>query len=174
VLYRAKKEGKIFKVYISETRPLLQGARLTAWELKREGIDATIICDNTAAALLKEGKINRVIAGADRIALNGDTANKIGTYNLAILSRYHGVPFYIAAPVSTFDLTLRGGGNIAIEERCGKEVTTLLFKKRIAPFRVKAMNPAFDITGQALITAIITDRGIIRPPYSKAIRKLLC
>jgi methylthioribose-1-phosphate isomerase len=174
VIYSAKAEGKKIKVYACETRPLLQGARLTAWELKKKGIDVTIICDNMAAALMKEGKINRVIAGADRIALNGDTANKIGTYNLAVLSKYHSIPFYIAAPISTFDLSLREGNGIIIEERGQDEVTTLLSKKVIAPSGVKVFNPAFDVTKHDLITAIITDKGIIRPPYTKNIRSLPC
>ncbi len=174
VLYRAKEEGKTIKVYASETRPLFQGSRLTAWELSKRGIDTTIICDNTAAMLLKEGRINCVITGADRIALNGDAANKIGTYNLAILSKYHGVPFYVAAPASTFDLSLKSGDDIVIEERNRREVTSLLFKKEIAPAGVKVINPAFDITENTLITAIITDSGIIRPPYKNNIRKALC
>jgi methylthioribose-1-phosphate isomerase len=174
VIYRAKEEGRKFQVYASETRPLLQGSRLTAWELKKNGVDVTIICDNMAAVLMREGRIDRVIAGADRIALNGDVANKIGTYNLAILSKYHNIPFYIAAPVSTFDLLLREGDGIIIEERNPKEVTSLLLRKIIAPFGVKVFNPAFDLTEHSLITAIITDQGIIRPPYIKNIRKLLC
>lgn len=174
VLYRAKEEGRKFQVYASETRPLLQGSRLTAWELEKNGIDVTIICDNMAAALMQEGKIDRVIAGADRIALNGDVANKIGTYNLAILSKYHNIPFYIAAPASTFDLSLREGNGIIIEERNPKEVTSLGLRKVIAPFGVKAFNPAFDLTEHNLITAIITDKGIIKPPYIINIRKLLC
>lgn len=171
VLYRAKEEGKSFRVYVSETRPLLQGARLTAWELKKKGIEATVICDNTAASLFKDNKINKVISGADRIALNGDTANKIGTYNLAILSKYHNIPFYIAAPLSTFDFSLKGGDGILIEERNPQEVTTLLFKRNVAPFGVKVFNPSFDITRHELISAIITDKGIIRPPYDKNIGK---
>ncbi|MBN2830839.1 MAG: S-methyl-5-thioribose-1-phosphate isomerase [Candidatus Omnitrophica bacterium] len=174
VLYRAKEKGKIFKVYISETRPLLQGARLSAWELKKKGIDALVICDNTAAALMQQGKVSLVIAGADRVALNGDTANKIGTYNLAILCKYHNIPFYIAAPASTFDLSLRSGKDIIVEEREPKEVSTLLFKREISPKGIKVMNPAFDVTGHRLITAIITDYGIIRSPLDKNIRKILC
>ena len=171
VLYRAKEEGRRFRVYICETRPLLQGARLTAWELKKKGIEATVICDNTAASLFKDNMVNKVISGADRIALNGDTANKIGTYNLAILSRHHNVPFYIAAPLSTFDFSLSAGDGILIEERNPQEVSTLLFKRRIAPSGAKVFNPSFDITRHELISAIITDKGIIRPHYGKNIRK---
>jgi methylthioribose-1-phosphate isomerase len=174
VVYRAKEEGKKLQVYACETRPLLQGSRLTAWELKNKGVDVTVICDNMAAALMKEGKIDLVIAGADRIALNGDVANKIGTYNLAILSKYHNIPFYIAAPASTFDLSLRTGKGIIIEERNSREVSSLLARRRVAPFRVKVFNPAFDITEHNLIRAIVTDRGVIKPPYIRNIRKLLC
>ena len=174
VIYRAQEKGKKFKVYACETRPLLQGSRLTAWELKKKGVDVTIICDNMAAALMKDKKIDRVITGADRIALNGDSANKIGTYNLAVLSKYHRIPFYIAAPASTFDLSLQQGSGIIIEERDSEEVTSLLSERAIAPFGAKVFNPAFDVTENSLITAIITDRGVIKPPYLKNIRKLLC
>jgi methylthioribose-1-phosphate isomerase len=172
VIYRAKEEGKRIKVFASETRPLLQGSRLSAWELKQGGIDVTVICDNMAALLMQQGRINRVIAGADRIAANGDAANKIGTYNLAILSQYHAIPFYIAAPLSTFDLSARSGKDIPIEQRKAREVSELLFKKKIAPAGVKVFNPAFDVTPHNLISAIITERGIIRPPYRKNIKPL--
>ena len=173
VIYKAKQEGKRLKVYACETRPLLQGARLTTWELKKSGIDVTLICDNMAATLMQQGKINKVIAGADRIAADGDTANKIGTYNLAVLSRYHKVPFYIAAPVSTFDLTLKTGRDIPIEERKAEEVTELFYKTPITAKGVKVFNPAFDVTSHNLITAIITDKGIIRSPYRLNIAKIL-
>ncbi|MFA5144591.1 MAG: S-methyl-5-thioribose-1-phosphate isomerase [Candidatus Omnitrophota bacterium] len=173
VIYRAKEQRKNIKVYACETRPLLQGARLTAWELHKKGVDVTLICDNTAATLMKQGKIDKVIAGADRIAPNGDTANKIGTYNLAILSQYHKIPFYIAAPVSTFDLRIKSGKDIPIEERPAEEVTGLFFKRAIAPSNIKVFNPAFDVTPRNLITAIITDKGVIRPPYKKNIIKIL-
>jgi len=172
LIYRAKEEGKDIKVYVCETRPLLQGARLTTWELEKKGIDVTLICDNMAATLMKEGKIDKVITGADRIALNGDSANKIGTYNLAVLSYYHKIPFYIAAPASTFDLRIKTGREIPIENRDSKEVTGLFFKKPIAAEGVKVFNPAFDVTPNNLITAIITDKGIIRPPYKKNIIKI--
>lgn len=173
VIYRAKEEGKKIKVFSCETRPMLQGARLTLWELKQKGIDVTMACDNMAASLMRQGKINKVIAGADRIAANADAANKIGTYGLAVLARYHKIPFYIAAPKSTFDLTIRSGKYIPIEERQADEVTSLFFEKPIAPKGIKVFNPAFDVTPHNLITAIITDRGIIKPPYSRNIRRIL-
>jgi len=173
VLYRAKEEGKKLKVFACETRPLLQGSRLTAWELKKSGIDVTVICDNAAGALMRQGKIDKVIAGADRIAANGDTANKIGTYNLAVLSKYHNIPFYIAAPVSTFDLRAKCAKDIPIEERDPREVSELLFRKIIAPKGVKVFNPAFDVTPHNLISAIITEKGIIRAPYLKNIKRVI-
>jgi methylthioribose-1-phosphate isomerase len=173
VIYRACQQKKRIKVFVCETRPMLQGARLTAWELKKKGIDLTLICDSMAATLMRQGKINKVITGADRIAPNADTANKIGTYNLAVLSKYHGIPFYIAAPVSTFDFSINSGRQIPIEERRKEEVTELLFKKPIARPDTKVFNPAFDVTPHNLITAIITDKGIIRPPYRKNISRTL-
>ena len=173
VIYRAQEEGKKLTVFACETRPLLQGARLTAWELDKKGIDVTLISDNMAATLMAQARIKKVIAGADRIAANGDAANKIGTYNLAVLSRYHKIPFYIAAPASTFDLTIKSGRGIPIEQRQAREITDLLFKKPIAPKGVKVYNPAFDVTPSVLITAIITDKGIIRPPYKVNIKKVL-
>jgi methylthioribose-1-phosphate isomerase len=173
VIYHAKKKKKRIKVYACETRPMLQGARLTTWELKKNGIDVTLICDNAAAALMRQGKITKVITGADRIARNGDSANKIGTYNLAVLSRYHNIPFFIAAPASTFDLSLKSGKDIPIEQRQAEEVTELFFKHPIAGKNIKVFNPAFDVTGNVLITAIITDKGIIKPPYFKNIRRII-
>lgn len=173
VLYRAKEEGKRIKVFSCETRPLLQGARLTTWELKQKGMDITLICDNMAATLMKQGKINKVIAGADRIAANGDTANKIGTYSLAVLSAHHKIPFYIAAPLSTFDAKTKTGKGIPIEERGKDEVTRLFFKKPVAAKGIKVFNPAFDVTPHNLITAIITEKGIIRPPFGKNIARFL-
>ena len=173
IIYRAKQVGKKIKVYVCETRPMLQGARLTVWELKRKKIDVTLICDSMAASLMQQGKISKVITGADRICLNGDTANKIGTYNLAVLSNYHKVPFYVAAPASTFDLNLISGRDIPIEQRASREVTELFFKKPIATRDTKLFNPAFDVTPQRLITAIITDKGIIKPPFRKNILKKL-
>jgi methylthioribose-1-phosphate isomerase len=174
IIYHARESGRNFKVYACETRPLLQGSRLTAWELKKRGIDVTIICDNTAASLMASRKISKVITGADRIALNGDTANKIGTYNLAVLSKYHGIPFYIAAPISTFDPQIKSESEIKIEERSGDEVRNILNKKRVAPCGCKVFNPAFDVTENNLITAFITDCGIIRQPFKMNISKLLC
>jgi len=173
VIYRAKEEAKMIKVFSCETRPMLQGARLTLWELKQRGIDVTMICDSMAATLMRQGKINKVMAGADRIAANGDTANKIGTYSLAVLAHYHRIPFYIAAPKSTFDLTIKTGRDVPIEERRADEVTSLFFKKPIAPKGIKVFNPAFDVTPHNLITAIITDKGIIKPSYSQNIRRIL-
>lgn len=174
VIYRAKEEGKHIQVYACETRPLLQGARLTTWELKKKGIKVTLNCDNMAGALMEQGKINKVIVGADRIAANGDTANKIGTYNLAVLSKYHGIPFYVAAPATTFDLEIKSGKDIPIEQRSAHEVTHLFFKRPIAAKGVKVFNPAFDVTPNELITAIITDKGIIKPPYKRNIAKRIC
>ncbi len=173
VIYRASEEGKKIKVFACETRPILQGARLTTWELSKKGIDVTLICDNMAATLMQQGRIDRVITGADRIAANGDTANKIGTYNLAVLSRYHNIPFYIAAPASTFDLEIKSGSQIPIEQRDGNEITGLFFKKPIAAKGVKVFNPAFDLTPHNLISAIITDKGIITTPYNSNIAKIL-
>ncbi|MDD5432245.1 MAG: S-methyl-5-thioribose-1-phosphate isomerase [Candidatus Omnitrophica bacterium] len=173
VIYSAKKEGKRFKVFACETRPLLQGARLTTWELKRNGIDVTLICDNMAASLMGQGKINKVITGADRIAANGDSANKIGTYSLAVLSKFHNIPFYIAAPKSTFDLSINSGKQIPIEQRDAKEITSLFFKQPIACAGVKVYNPAFDVTPAKLISAIITDHGVIKHPNKVNIKKIL-
>jgi methylthioribose-1-phosphate isomerase len=173
VLYRAGEKNKRFKVYACETRPLLQGARLTTWELKRKGIDVTLICDNMAASLMRQGAIDKVITGADRIAANGDTANKIGTYSLAVLARHHKIPFYIAAPVSTFDLCTKSGADIEIEQRPAEEVTRLFFKKPIAADGVRVYNPAFDMTPHALISAIITDKGIVKAPYRMNIKNML-
>lgn len=161
-LYRAHQLGRKFTVYADETRPLLQGARLTAWELMQAGIDVVLICDNMAATVLREGRIQLVIVGADRIAANGDTANKIGTYGLALLAHAHGVPFYVAAPSSTFDLSLNTGEEIPIEQRGENEVTHL-FGRSLAPAGVRVFNPAFDVTPHRLITGIVTERGMIRP-----------
>jgi methylthioribose-1-phosphate isomerase len=163
--------GKRFHVFVDETRPLLQGARLTAWELAQEKIPATVLTDNMAGWLMKNGKINLVIVGADRIARNGDTANKIGTYGLAILAKYHGVPFYVAAPTSTLDLSLPSGHKIPIEERSAEEVTHLR-GKRITPKGIEAYNPAFDVTPHSLITGIITEKGIARKPFEKHLKKI--
>ncbi len=170
VMYAAKEKKKKFKVYACETRPLLQGARLTAWELLREKIDTTLICDNMAATLMAQGKIDMIFAGADRIVLNGDAANKIGTYSLAVLAKYHKIPFYIVAPKSTFDTKISTGKKIPIEKRDSKEITQIA-QRRIAPKNVKTYNPAFDVTPNSLITAIVTEAGIIRSPFKKSIKK---
>lgn len=171
VLFESKRQGKRIRVYADETRPLLQGARLTAWELMHEGIDVTLICDNMAASLMAKGKIDKIFVGADRIARNGDAANKIGTYNLAVLAKHHGVPFYVVAPLSTFDPNLKSGRDIPIEERHANEVRQILGKP-IAPKGVKVYNPAFDVTPGELITAIVTERGIFKRPYSKSFGRL--
>jgi methylthioribose-1-phosphate isomerase len=157
---------------VDETRPLLQGARLTTWELSQAGIDNTLICDNMAGHLMSLGKIDLVITGADRIAANGDTANKIGTYSLAVLAHAHQIPFYIAAPSSTFDLSLNDGSAIPIELRDPQEVTNFS-SQRTAPDGVKAYNPAFDVTPRRYITAIITEKGVIASPDTASIRQAL-
>ena len=171
-MFEAHKKGHKFRVYADETRPLLQGARLTAWELKQAGIDVTVICDNMAGWLMKQGKINAVITGADRIAANGDTANKIGTYSLSILAREHGVPFYVAAPSSTFDLNIKNGAEIPIEQRSAEEVTKFA-GTQTTPAGVSAYNPAFDVTEAKDIAAIITERGVIDTPNTDSIREHL-
>ena len=168
VMFSAHESGKNISVYADETRPLLQGARLTAWELMQAGIDVTLICDNMAAQVMKEGRIQSVIVGADRIAANGDTANKIGTYNVAILANTHDIPFYVAAPTSTLDLSLETGDLIPIEQRAAEEVTEG-FGSRTAPEGVKVYSPAFDVTPAHLITAIITEKGVAHPPYEKSL-----
>lgn len=173
VIYAAKEQGKDIKVYSCETRPLLQGARLSSWELNKQGVDVTMIADNTAATLLTQGKIDIVITGADRIAANGDVANKIGTFNLAILCSHHKIPFYVAAPFSTFDLKIKNGKGVEIEMRKSEEVTKILLKKNVAPAGAKVLNPAFDVTPQELISGLITDKGIICKPYINNIRNIL-
>lgn len=166
-------KGYRFKVFCDETRPLLQGARLSAYELSADGVDTTVICDNMASTVMKNGWINAVITGADRIAANGDSANKIGTSGVAILAKYYGIPFYIAAPTSTVDMALSNGSLIPIEQRDPSEVTELWYKKRMAPEDVKAFNPAFDVTDSSLITAIITEKGVCRPPFDKSLGELM-
>ncbi|NIA30745.1 MAG: S-methyl-5-thioribose-1-phosphate isomerase, partial [Actinobacteria bacterium] len=172
VMFEAQRKGRKIKVYADETRPLLQGARLTAWELKQADIDVILICDNMAAYLMKQGQIGAVITGADRIAANGDAANKIGTYSLSILAREHGIPFYIAAPSSTFDLSIRSGGLIPIEQRDADEVR-FWGDRKIAPDEVDIYNPAFDVTDAENITAIITEKGVIEKPGNDSICKHL-
>jgi methylthioribose-1-phosphate isomerase len=167
----AHQQGKLAHVYACETRPRLQGLKLTAWELQQEGIPFEVIADSAAGTLMAQGKVDAVIAGADRIAANGDTANKIGTYTLAVLAHYHGVPFYIAAPVSTIDPRTPDGASIPIEYRDPAEITHI-DGLQIAPTGAPALNPAFDVTPAALIHAIITERGVFRPPYDFAARPL--
>ena len=172
VLFTAQDQGRTLSVYVDETRPLLQGARLTSWELTQRGIDTTLICDSMAAQVMREGKVDAVITGADRIAANGDSANKIGTYGLAVLAAHHKIPFYIAAPSSTFDFDLADGANIPIEERTAAEITHG-FGRQTAPDDVSVYNPAFDVTPAELITAIITERGVVQPVSTENIRNVL-
>ncbi len=172
VVYKAAELGKNVTVFADETRPLLQGSRLTAWELMDEGIDVRVICDDMAATVMKSGMVDLVITGADRIAANGDAANKIGTLGLAILAREFALPFYIAAPVSTFDLSIDTGESIPIEERSGEEITEG-FGRRTAPVGVRTYCPAFDVTPARYITAIITERGLIRQPERGRIARVL-
>lgn len=171
VLYKAKEQKKRFRVFLDETRPLLQGSRLTAWELLRHKIDATLICDNMAADVMKRGLVNKVFVGADRITANGDVANKVGTYSVACLARAHKIPFYVVAPISTFDMDLKSGEDIPIEFRKSDE---LIWIKgiQIAPRDIKTYNPAFDVTPHQFVTAIITDTGIFKPPYEKSLLRL--
>jgi len=171
-IYSAQENGIRVKVFSDETRPLLQGSRLTAWELAKAGVDITTICDNMAAQVMKEGRINLVIVGADRIAANGDTANKIGTYGVAILAKFHNIPFYVAAPYSTIDITLHDGSGIPIEQRSPDEVRNG-FGRQTAPSEVKIYNPAFDVTPNSLITGIITEKGILTPPFKDKIASLI-
>lgn len=171
VIRQAFADGKITMVYADETRPLLQGSRLTAWELEKDEIPVTLITDNMASWTMKTKGIDAVIVGADRIAINGDTANKIGTYSVAIAAHYHKIPFYIAAPLSTFDFSLPTGNNIPIEERSAEEVRNL-YGNCIAPKTVTVFNPAFDVTPAELITGIITEHGVLKPPYTENIMKL--
>ncbi len=169
VIRAAWEAGKKIDVFADETRPFLQGSRLTAWELQQDGIPTSVITDNMAGHFLRSGRIGCVVVGADRIAANGDVANKIGTYPLAVLAKENGVPFYVAAPVSTFDLTLASGELIPIEQRAASEVTHM-FGVAIAPENIGVQNPAFDVTPARYITAIITERGVVRPPFAESLR----
>jgi len=169
VLYAAREMGKKVHVYVDETRPLLQGARLTAWELLQAGFDVTLVCDATAAFLMRQGRIDCVLVGADRIAANGDVANKVGTYGLAVLARCHQLPFYVAAPSSTIDLETATGADIPIEERAAEEVIAG-FGAQTAPTGIKVYNPAFDITPHELVSALITEKGVITPPLGEKLR----
>lgn len=172
VIRAAIESGKKIHVFADETRPFLQGSRLTAWELMKDNIPTTLIADNMAGAMMAQGKIGAVIVGADRIAANGDTANKIGTYTVAILAREHGIPFYVAAPFSTVDLDTPDGTGIPIEQRASSEVTHLA-GKQIAPDNCKVENPAFDVTPAKYIAAIVTERGVARPPFEQSLKSLV-
>ncbi len=171
-LLMGKEHGMDFHVYCDETRPLLQGARLTAFELTHAGIDTTLICDSAASLLMKQGKINAVFVGCDRVAANGDIANKIGTRSVAINARYHDIPFYVFCPGSSIDFSCKKGNDIVIEERSGDEIKSLRFTEPIAEPEVKCYNPAFDVTDAELITAIITEKGIARYPYIESLEKM--
>ncbi len=171
VIRAAVEQGKKIHVYADETRPFLQGSRLTAWELMKDGIPTTVISDNMAGAVMKQGKIGAIVVGADRIAANGDVANKIGTYTVAVLAREHGIPFYVAAPISTVDLATADGSGIPIEQRNSREVTHIAGRQMV-PDGVEVENPAFDVTPAKYVAAIITERGIARAPYEASLRKL--
>lgn len=165
-------KGYNFHAYVDETRPLLQGARLTSYELEKAGIDTTLICDNMASLVMKQGKINAVLVGTDRIAANGDIANKIGTSGVAILAKYYGIPFYVLGPYSTIDYKCKTGNDIVIEEREQSEIKEMWYKKPMALPETKCYNPSFDVTDNSLITAIITDRGILRAPYRESLERI--
>lgn len=170
-IYTALEQGRKIRVYADETRPLLQGARLTAWELQQAGVPVTLICDNTAAQVMREERVDAVLVGADRIAANGDTANKVGTYGVALLARAHNIPFYVLAPTSTFDLSLKSGDSIPIEVRAEAEVTCG-FGARTAPEGVEVYSPAFDVTPAWLITAIVCENGVARPDFGESLARL--
>jgi methylthioribose-1-phosphate isomerase len=172
VIFAAHESGKQIRVFVDETRPLLQGSRLTAWELVQHGVPATLICDSMAAQVMREGRVQAVVTGADRIAANGDSANKIGTYSVAVLAAAHDIPFYIAAPTSTFDLSLASGESIPIEQRAAEEITTG-FGRRTAPEGIDVYNPAFDVTPARLIRGIICERGIIQPVTTQRIHDVV-
>ncbi|MEY8365047.1 S-methyl-5-thioribose-1-phosphate isomerase [Anaerovoracaceae bacterium 41-7] len=172
-IYLGAERGFDFHVFADETRPLLQGARLTSWELSKAGIDVTLICDNMAATVMKRGWVDAVVTGCDRMAANGDGANKIGTSGVAILAKEYGIPFYMYVPTSTIDLNTASGEAIEIEERDGEEIYKMWYEKPMAPAGIKTYNPAFDVTEAKYITAVITEKGIVRPPYRENLEKLL-
>ena len=173
-MYIAWEKGmRDFHVFCDETRPLLQGARLTAFELHDAGIDTTLICDNMASAVMRAGRVNLVFVGCDRVAANGDTANKIGTSGVAVLAKHYGIPFYVCAPSSTIDMSIQSGDQIPIEERAAEEVTEMWYRERMAPEGVKVYNPAFDVTDHSLITGIITEHGLCQAPYEKAFHNFI-
>jgi methylthioribose-1-phosphate isomerase len=171
-LYLGQEKGYDFKVYADETRPLLQGARLTAWELQQAGVDVTLICDNMASIVMKEGRIQAVLVGCDRVAANGDAANKIGTSGVAILAKHYNIPFYVCAPLSTVDLECKTGDDIHIELRPSEEITRKWYEKSMAPKGVQTYNPAFDVTDHSLITGIVTENGIAYAPYTESLPKM--
>ena len=171
-IHVGKEQGYNFKVFVDETRPLLQGARLTAYELLANGVDATLICDNMASQVMRNGWVDAILVGCDRVAANGDFANKIGTSAVAILAGHYHIPFYVCAPISTIDMRTPDGTEIVIEERKPEEITEMWYEKRVAPAGIKVYNPAFDITEHALVTAFITEYGIITPPYAENFQKL--
>ena len=171
-IHVGREKGMNFRVFTDETRPLLQGARLSAYELCADGVDTTLICDNMASSVMRRGWVQAVFVGADRIAANGDTANKIGTSGVAILAKHYGIPFYVCAPLSTIDPACPDGESINIEQRAAREVTEMWYAERMAPENVKVYNPAFDVTDNELITAIVTEKGVIRAPFDEGIRAL--
>ena len=173
VMYLGHEQGYGFHVFADETRPLLQGARLTAYELQKAGIDVTLICDNMASTVMKQGKIQAVFVGCDRVAMNGDAANKIGTSGVAILAKHYGIPFYVCAPSSTIDEKIRDGSLIPIEERPGEEISQMWYQQKMTADGVKTYNPAFDVTDHELISAIITENGIARAPYEVSLKEML-
>jgi methylthioribose-1-phosphate isomerase len=172
-VHLGRERGLNFRVFCDETRPLLQGARLTAFEMACAGADTTLICDNMASMVMNKGWINACFTGCDRVAANGDAANKIGTSGLAILARHYGIPFYVCAPTSSIDMSIKDGKEITIEERKPEEVTEMWYKERMAPAGVKVYNPAFDVTDHALITAFVTEFGIARPPYGESLQAVI-
>jgi len=166
-IHLGRERGMNFKVICDETRPLLQGARLSAFEMSADGVDTTLICDNMASAVMKKGMVNACFVGCDRAASNGDVANKIGTSGLAIVAHYYGIPFYVCAPTSSIDIAIKDGREIVIEERDPREVTDMWYRERMAPAGIKVYNPAFDVTDNKLITAFVTEFGVVRPPYTE-------
>lgn len=172
-IHLGRERGMNFRVYCDETRPLLQGARLSAFELMADGVDTTLICDNMASQVMKEGRIDAVFVGCDRVAANGDACNKIGTSGVAIMAKHYGIPFYVLGPTSTIDMNIASGKDIVIEQRAGEEITEMWYSRRMAPEGVKVYNPAFDVTDHELITGIITEHGIARPPYDESLKAIM-
>ena len=171
-IHLGRERGMQFRVFTDETRPLLQGARLSAFEMMADGVDTTVICDNMASQVMKNGWVNAVFVGCDRVAANGDACNKIGTSGVAILAKHYGIPFYVLGPTSTIDMSIQSGDDIVIEQRKPEEVTEMWYEKRMAPQGVKVYNPAFDVTDHELITGIVTEHGVIYPPYRENLQKL--